>query len=68
MKPVSDEQLTSEDFLFEVVKSFIAIRPFFDYMSEILTRHLRDYQKNNNVLNNLGNKNPQSSYNIVNRN
>ena len=42
MKTFSDSQAQSEDFLFEVVKSFIGIRPFFDYMSEVLTRHIED--------------------------
>lgn len=35
----SDEEVLSEDFIFEVVKVFLAVRPFFDYMSEILTRN-----------------------------
>ncbi len=39
-RPFSDEEVLDEDFIFEVVKSFIAVRPFFDYMSEVLTRHL----------------------------
>jgi uncharacterized protein (TIGR02453 family) len=38
----SDEEALSEDFHFEIVKSFIALRPFFDYMSEVLTRHLNE--------------------------
>ncbi|MEQ9308176.1 MAG: DUF2461 domain-containing protein [Balneolaceae bacterium] len=33
-----DEEALSEDFVFEVTKTFLAIRPFFDYMSEVLTR------------------------------
>ena len=36
----SDEEVLSENFIFEIVKSFLVIRPFFDYMSELLTRHL----------------------------
>ncbi len=36
----SDKEVLSEDFIFEIVKSFLVIRPFFDYMSELLTRHL----------------------------
>lgn len=39
-KEFSSEEVFSEDFVFEVTKSFLAIRPFFDYMSEVLTRHL----------------------------
>ncbi|MEP2447971.1 MAG: DUF2461 domain-containing protein [Balneola sp.] len=34
----SDEEVLSEDFVFEIVKSFLVIRPYFDYMSEVLTR------------------------------
>jgi uncharacterized protein (TIGR02453 family) len=37
----SDEEVLSEDFVFEVVKSFLVIRPYFDYMSEVLTRNLK---------------------------
>ena len=40
MRPMTEEQACSEDFIFEVVKSFLIARPFFDYMSEILTAHL----------------------------
>lgn len=35
----TDEVVLSEDFVFEITKTFLAIRPFFDYMSEVLTRH-----------------------------
>ncbi|MBO6794576.1 MAG: DUF2461 domain-containing protein [Balneolaceae bacterium] len=42
MKSFSDEEARSEDFVFEVVKAFLAIRPFFDYMSEVLTRHIKE--------------------------
>lgn len=42
MKSFSDKEVLSEDFLFETVKAFIGIRPFFDYMSEVLTRHIED--------------------------
>lgn len=41
-KPFSDEEALSEDFLYQTVLAFIAIRPFFDYMSEVLTRHLHE--------------------------
>ncbi|XWN36486.1 MAG: DUF2461 domain-containing protein [Balneola sp.] len=37
----SDEEVLSEDFVFEVVKSFLVIRPYFDYMSEVLTRDMK---------------------------
>lgn len=40
MKNFSDSEALSEDFLFEIVTSFLAVRPFFDYMSEVLTRHI----------------------------
>lgn len=42
MKPFSDKEAQSEDFLFEVVRAFLAIRPFLDYMSEVLTRSVDD--------------------------
>lgn len=35
----SDDEILSEDFIFEVVKVFLTVRPFFDYMSEVLTRN-----------------------------
>ena len=38
----SDEVALSEDFIFEIMKAFLTVRPFFDYMSEILTRHLEN--------------------------
>jgi uncharacterized protein (TIGR02453 family) len=37
MRPFSDEDVTSKKFSHEVVKTFEAMRPFFDYMSEVLT-------------------------------
>lgn len=37
----TDEEVLSEDFVFEVVKSFLVIRPYFNYMSEVLTRGLK---------------------------
>lgn len=36
----SDAEVLSEDFEVEVAKSFQALRPFFDYMSEVLTTDL----------------------------
>ena len=41
-KSFSDEEALSEDFLFEITKAFIGVRPFFDFMSEVLTRHIQD--------------------------
>lgn len=38
----SDEEVLSEDFIFEIVKSFLVIRPYFDYMSELLTRNIKN--------------------------
>ncbi len=35
----SDSEVFDENFVFEVTKTFLSIRPFFDYMSEVLTRH-----------------------------
>ena len=40
MRQMSEEQACSENFIFEVVKSFLTARPFLDYMSEVLTAHL----------------------------
>ncbi|WP_298420908.1 DUF2461 domain-containing protein [uncultured Kordia sp.] len=37
---LTDKQVTSPDFMKEIGKSFKAIRPFFDYMSEVLTTDL----------------------------
>lgn len=34
-----DEEALSEDFVYDIVKTFLAVRPFFDFMSEVLTRH-----------------------------
>jgi uncharacterized protein (TIGR02453 family) len=39
-KKFSDKEVTSSDFLNEVNKSFKAIRPYFDYMSDVLTTDL----------------------------
>ena len=38
----SDEDVLSEDFVFEIVKSFLVLRPYFDYMSEVLTRDIKN--------------------------
>lgn len=35
----SDSEVFDENFVFEVTKTFLSVRPFFDYMSEVLTRH-----------------------------
>lgn len=32
-----DQKVFEEDFIFEVVKTYLALRPYFNYMSEILT-------------------------------
>lgn len=40
MRPFTDAEVTSEDFLNEVRKTFEAMRPFFDYMSMVLTTNL----------------------------
>lgn len=37
MKPFSDEEVMSENFSQQVNETFKAMRPFFDYMSEVLT-------------------------------
>jgi uncharacterized protein (DUF2461 family) len=36
----TDAQVVAPDFLSQVDKKFKAIRPFFDYMSEVLTTNL----------------------------
>ncbi len=35
----SDKEALDEDFIFEIVKSFLVIRPYLNYMSELLTRN-----------------------------
>lgn len=40
MKPFTDSEAQSDDFLYEVVRAFLEVRPFLDYMSEVLTRPL----------------------------
>ncbi|MBL7782751.1 MAG: DUF2461 domain-containing protein [Saprospiraceae bacterium] len=40
MRHFTDTEVTSADFLQEVRKTFEAMRPFFDYMSEVLTTNL----------------------------
>jgi uncharacterized protein (TIGR02453 family) len=40
MKPFADIEAQSDDFLYEVVRAFLEVRPFLDYMSEVLTRPL----------------------------
>lgn len=39
---VPDEVVLSEDFLFETIKAYLILRPFLDYMSEVLTAHLQE--------------------------
>jgi len=40
MRQFADEEVLSEDFVGKVVETYRAIRPFFDYMSEVLTTDL----------------------------
>ncbi len=40
IRTFSDEEAQSDDFLFHVVSSFLAVRPFLNYMSEVLTRSI----------------------------
>ena len=40
LRPFSDKEVLSAGFLKETVKTFEAMRPFFDYMSEVLTTDL----------------------------
>ena len=40
MKPFTDEEVTNPEFLDNVVDTLKAIRPFFDYMSDVLTTDL----------------------------
>lgn len=40
VREFSDQEVLSKDFLSEVDRSYMAIRPFFDYMSEVLSTDL----------------------------
>ena len=40
MKPFADKEVTAPDFIDQVVETLQAIRPFFDYMSDVLTTDL----------------------------
>lgn len=40
MKSFTDEEMLSEDFADKVVDVFVTLRPFFDYMSDVLTTNL----------------------------
>jgi uncharacterized protein (TIGR02453 family) len=40
MRKFTDDEAVSEGFLKEAVLTFLAMRPFFDYMSEVLTTDL----------------------------
>ncbi|WP_294247498.1 DUF2461 domain-containing protein [uncultured Chryseobacterium sp.] len=40
MRPFTDREVLSDDFAKEAVLTFLAMRPFFDYMSEVLTTDL----------------------------
>jgi len=39
-RKLTDKVVCSEDFTKEIIKTYKAIRPFFDYMSDILTHDL----------------------------
>lgn len=39
----TDKEVLDPNFVYEVTRTFLAVRPFFDYMSEVLTRHFEDY-------------------------
>lgn len=41
VRELEDEIITKDTFAKEIVKTFVAMHPFFDYMGEILTRHLK---------------------------
>jgi uncharacterized protein (TIGR02453 family) len=40
MKSFTDTEMTSDKFVDEVINVFVTLRPFFDYMSEVLTTNL----------------------------
>lgn len=40
MRPFTDEEVFAPNFKEEVIKTFLAERPFFDYMSDVLTTNL----------------------------
>jgi uncharacterized protein (TIGR02453 family) len=40
MRKFTDQEVLSDDFQQEVIATFLAMRPFFDYMSELLTTDL----------------------------
>jgi len=40
MRPFTNAEVCQEDFMEEVVKTFRTIRPYFDYMSDVLTTNL----------------------------
>jgi uncharacterized protein (TIGR02453 family) len=40
MRKYTDEEVFSDDFQHEITATFLAMRPFFDYMSEVLTTDL----------------------------
>ena len=40
MREFTDEEVKSDDFKQEVIATFVAMRPFFDYMSDVLTTDL----------------------------
>ena len=40
MRKFSDKEVFSDSFQTEIIATFLAMRPFFDYMSEVLTTNL----------------------------
>jgi uncharacterized protein (TIGR02453 family) len=40
MRKFTDKEVISDDFQQEIISTFLAMRPFFDYMSEVLTTDL----------------------------
>lgn len=40
MRTFTDEEMLSEDFTDKIMEVFVTLRPFFDYMSEVLTTNL----------------------------
>ncbi|MDO4727974.1 MAG: DUF2461 domain-containing protein [Bacteroidota bacterium] len=40
MRPFSDKDIENKDFKTEIINTFLAMRPWFDYMSEVLTTDL----------------------------
>jgi uncharacterized protein (TIGR02453 family) len=45
MRPFTDKEVCSANFQKEIIATFLAMRPFFDYMSEVLTTNLNGESK-----------------------